>query len=71
MQGIYEAATQTNRVMALFADSALSFDLSRNATFADLADRLDRLGKQHIGAPTAIYLKFGMTPQPIPLHVGI
>jgi len=70
MQSTYEAPAQTNRVMALYADSALSFDLSKTATFADLADRLDRLGEQHIGTPTAIYMKFSMTFEPITLQVG-
>ena len=38
MQNTHEASTQTNRVTALYADSALSFNLSKTATFADLAD---------------------------------
>lgn len=71
MHSTYEASTQTNRVMALYADSALSFDLSKTATFADLADRLDRLGAQHIGTPTAIYMKFSMTFEPITLRVAV
>jgi hypothetical protein len=68
MQGTYEASTETNRVVALFADSALSFNLSKTATFADLADRIDRLSEQHIGAPTAIYLKFSMAFEPFAQH---
>jgi hypothetical protein len=70
MQNTYEASAQTNRVVALYAGSALSFDLSKTATFADLADRLDRLGAQHIGMPRAVYMKFGMTSEPVMLHVG-
>ena len=70
MQSSYETSTDTNRVVALYADSALSFDLSKTATFADLADRVDRLGEQHIGTPTAIYMKFSMTFEPVTQHVG-
>jgi hypothetical protein len=69
MQNTYEASAQSNRVMALYADSALSFDLSRTATFGDLAGHLDRLGEQHNGAPTAIYMKFSMTFEPVTLQV--
>jgi hypothetical protein len=71
MQNAYEAAAETNRVVALYADSALPFGLSKTATFADLADRVDRLGEQHIGAPTAIYMKFSMSFEPVTQHIGI
>ena len=47
-----------NQVMALFHGSALSFNLSKGATFADLADRLDSLGDRHTGSPMAIMMKF-------------
>jgi hypothetical protein len=70
MQSIYETSAQANRVIALYADSALSFALSKTATFADLADRVDRLGEQHIGTPTAIYMSFSMTFEPVTQHVG-
>nr|WP_294507905.1 hypothetical protein [uncultured Rhodopila sp.] len=46
-----------NEVTALFAGSAISFDLSPGATFAELADRLDNLGDRHPGTPKAVYLK--------------
>jgi hypothetical protein len=36
-----------------FEDGALSFVLSKGATFEDLADRLDRLGERHYGKPVA------------------
>jgi hypothetical protein len=49
----------------------LSFDLSKTATFADLADRVDRLGEQHTGTPTAIYMKFSMSFEPVTQHAGI
>lgn len=70
MQNAYEAPAQTNRVTALYTDSALSFNLSKTATFADLADRLDSLGDQHNGTPTAVYMKFSMSFEPVVLHVG-
>jgi hypothetical protein len=60
MQSTHQAGTPTYRVMALFADAVLSFGLAKGATFADLADRVDQLGKRHIGMPRAIYLKFRM-----------
>ena len=65
MQSTHRARMPTNQVTALFADSALSFRLANGATFADLADRLDHLGEQHIGMPKAIYLKFHMARRPI------
>jgi len=61
----HRASTTMNRVMALFADKALSFSLSDGATFADLADRLDRLGEWHTSLPMAVYLKFSTARQPI------
>jgi hypothetical protein len=58
MQDLHRIEVLTNQVMALFAGSALSFNLPNGATFADLADRLDDLSERHDGAPTAVYLKF-------------
>jgi hypothetical protein len=58
MQDLHRIEILTNQVMALFAGSALSFNLPNGATFADLADRLDDLSERHDGAPTAVYLKF-------------
>jgi hypothetical protein len=71
MENTYEAPADINQVVALYADSALTFDLSKTATFADLADRVDRLGEQHSGAPTAIYMKFSMSFEPVTQHIGI
>ena len=45
---------QLSRVRAAFEDSALSFMLSKGATFEDLAHRLARLGKGHHSKPLAI-----------------
>lgn len=58
-------ATPTNQVMAVFADSAVSFALSGGATFADLAERLDQLGERHTGLPTAIYCRVSIARQPV------
>ena len=65
MQSTHPATMPTNQVMALFADRALSFSLSKDVTFAEFADRLDRLGEWHTGMPTAVYLKFGAARQPV------
>ena len=44
-----ERPTQ-NHVMAVFEDSALSFELPPAATLEDLADRLAHLSERHGGA---------------------
>jgi hypothetical protein len=40
-----------------FEDGALSFMMSKDATFEDLADRLDSLGERHHGKPVIIEVK--------------
>jgi hypothetical protein len=65
MQSTHSAKISTNQVMALYADRALSFNLAKDATFADLADRLDHASDWHTDMPTAVYLKFGLPRQPI------
>ena len=65
MQRTQPATIPANEVMALFADRALSFSLSKDATLAELADRLDHLCKWHTGMPTAVYLRFGTARQPV------
>jgi hypothetical protein len=55
----------TNQVIALFSDRALSFSLSPDATFGDLADRLDHLDEWRTALPRAVYLKFAMVRKPI------
>jgi hypothetical protein len=45
-----------------FADGPLSFLLAKNATFEDLADRLERLGERHRGKPIAIDVKLRAAP---------
>jgi hypothetical protein len=51
-----------SRVTVAFADGPLSFLLSKDATFEDLADRLQRLGERHRGKPIAIDIKLAVTP---------
>jgi hypothetical protein len=48
-----------NHVRAVFATSTTSFDMSRAATFEDLADRLCRVGEHHVGPLTAIRIEAG------------
>ena len=64
MYSIDLAECPSTRVMALYSNRALSFNLSKGATFADLADRLDELGGRRTGLPTAIMLKFARPQQP-------
>jgi hypothetical protein len=58
MQSTHIITPPANQVSALFADRALSFDLTKGATFAELAERLSDMCEWHTGAPTAISLKF-------------
>jgi hypothetical protein len=57
MLNIYDKS-RPSRVTVAFEDRALSFMLSKDATFGDLADRLDRRGEWHHGKPVAIEVKF-------------
>jgi hypothetical protein len=52
---------QQSRVTVAFADGPLSFLLSKDATFEDLAGRLRHLGKRHSGKPIAIDVKLAAT----------
>ena len=65
MHNSHQTMIPANQVMAVFADRARSFSLASGATFADLADRLDRLGEWDTNTPRAIYLKFGVARQSI------
>ncbi len=42
---------QASRVVAVFRDAALSFDLPREATLEDLAEELGFLGERYGGSP--------------------
>jgi hypothetical protein len=57
MLNIHHGESRPSRVRVAFEDGALSFMLSKDATFEDLADRLDRLGKRHHGKPVTIEVK--------------
>ena len=52
-----KSAQKPSRVTAVFQDSRLSFDLARGATFAQLAERLGRLGEAHGGGPLSVELR--------------
>lgn len=58
MPNIHHDAQQRSRVTVAFEDRAHSFMLSKNATFEDLAERLERLGERRHGKPLAIAVKF-------------
>ena len=57
MLNIHHDESRPSRVTVAFEDGALSFMLSKDATFEDLADRLDRLCKRRHGKPVAIAVK--------------
>ena len=57
MLNIHPDGSRPSRVTVAFEEGALSFMLSKDATFEDLADRLDRLGERHHGKPVAIEVK--------------
>jgi len=52
MQDIHHDESRPNRVRVAFEEGALSFMLSKDATFEDLADRLRDLDERHHGIPS-------------------
>jgi hypothetical protein len=60
MLNIHPDQSRPSRVTVAFEDGALSFMLSKDATFEDLADRLDRLGERHHRKPVAIEVKLAV-----------
>ncbi len=62
MLNIHHDEWRQSRVTVAFADGPLSFLLTRDATFEDLANRLERLGGRHRGKPIAIDVKFAAAP---------
>src|SRR5258708_15459748 len=54
---INDNESRPRRVAVAFERGAISFMMSKDATFEDLADRLDRLGKRRHGKPVAIAVK--------------
>jgi hypothetical protein len=57
MLNIHHEEARPSRVTVAFEHGAVSFMISKDATFEDLADRLDRLGKRRRGTPVAIAVK--------------
>jgi len=54
MLHIHHDESQPSRVTVAYEHDALSFKMSKDATFEDLADRLDRLGKRRHGKPVKL-----------------
>jgi hypothetical protein len=57
MLNIHHDEARPSRVTVAFEQGAISFLMSRDATFEDLADRLDRFGERRHGKPVAIAVK--------------
>jgi hypothetical protein len=57
MLNIHHDESPSSRVTVAFEYDALSFMMSKDATFEHLADRLDRLGQRRHGKPVAIAVK--------------
>jgi hypothetical protein len=62
MLDLHRDESQPSRVRVAFADRALSFMLSKDATFEDLADRPRDLDERHHGKPVAIEVKLATSP---------
>jgi hypothetical protein len=62
MLDIHHDESRPSRVRVAFEDGALSFMLSKDATFEDLADRLRDLDERHHGKPVAIEVKLAASP---------
>jgi len=62
MQDIHHDASRPSRVRVAFEEGALSFMLSKDATFEDLADRLRDLDERYHGKPVAIEVKLAASP---------
>jgi hypothetical protein len=52
-----KATEQQSRVMAVFQDAALAFNLPREATLADLAEELGALGEIYGGLPLYVDIR--------------
>ena len=62
MLDIHHDESRPSRVRVAFEDGALSFMLSKGATFEDLGDRLRDLDERHRGKPVAIEVKLAASP---------
>jgi hypothetical protein len=60
MQVTSSETPRPNSVMAMFDDGLSTFLLSCDATFGELAGRLDHLTERHRGKPIAINVKLGL-----------
>jgi hypothetical protein len=69
----HRVGSRPSRVTVAFEDGALSFMLSKDATFEDLADRLAPLGEWHHGKPVSIEVKLAaaFAPPANPTHLGL
>jgi hypothetical protein len=57
MQVTSSRISRPHSVMAMFDDGLSTFVLSRDATFEELAGRLDHLTERHRGKPIAVNVK--------------
>ncbi len=57
MLNIHHDESRPSRVTVAFEHGAISFMMSKDTTFEDLADRLDRLGRRRHGKTVAIAVK--------------
>ena len=64
MNTIQASSMQASQASVLFAGTAIRFNLSKGATFADLADTLDQLEDRKLGAATAISVTFNPAKHP-------
>ena len=61
----FQTAQKPHHVTAVFNDAKLSFDLAREATFAQLAERLGMLGKSHGGLPLSVDVRVKVEAIPL------
>jgi hypothetical protein len=62
MLDLHHDDSRPSHVRVAFTDRMLSFMLSKDATFEDLADRLRDLDERHRGKPVAIEVKLATSP---------
>jgi hypothetical protein len=55
-----EIAQRPHRVTAIFQDVELSFDMTRAATLAELAEQLSLLGEFHGGLPLSVDVRIAV-----------
>jgi hypothetical protein len=54
-----KSLARPNRVTAIFEDAALTFNVERDTTLAQLAEKLGALGEIHGGLPLAVNVRVG------------